>query len=49
MADNQNQWLDRFGRRHPRVMFVLTILAALATTLLLLICSQDQQILYKAF
>ncbi len=49
MADSLNQWIDRFGRRHPRLMVVLTLLAALATTIILLIFSQDQKILYKAF
>ncbi len=49
MADPINDRIDRFGRAHPRLMVVLTILAALATTVILLVFSQDQKILYKAF
>ncbi len=49
MADSLNQRLERFGRRHPGLMLTLTLLAALATTLILLVFSQDQKILYKAF
>jgi hypothetical protein len=49
MADPLNDRIDRFARRHPRLMVALTLLAALATTIVLLVFSQDQKILYKAF
>ena len=49
MADPVSGRIDRFGRRHPRLMVALTVLAALATTIILLVFSQGQKILYKAF
>jgi hypothetical protein len=49
MADPLNRRFDLFARRHPRLMVALTLLAAFATTIVLLVFSQDQKILYKAF
>ena len=49
MTDPFGPRLDRFARRHPALMIAFTILAAVATTAILLLYSQDQTILYKAF
>ena len=49
MPDPWNRWLDQFGRRRPKLMLAWTLLLALATTIVLLLFSRDQKILYKAF
>jgi hypothetical protein len=49
MPNPWNHRLDQFGRRHTKLMLGWTLFLALATTIILLIFSQDQKILYKAF
>jgi hypothetical protein len=49
MAEPWNKRIDLFARSHPRLMVALTLLAAFAMTIVLLVFSQDQKILYKAF
>jgi hypothetical protein len=48
MIDALQGRIDRFGRAHPGLALAATLLAALATTVLLLLCAQ-QTILYEAF
>jgi hypothetical protein len=49
MADPLHDRIDRFWRGHPVLLLAVTIMTAFATTALLLVNSQDQAILYKAF
>ena len=49
MAQRKPDRIDQYWRAHPRLLLAVTIAAALFTTVLLLVNSQDHAILYKAF
>jgi len=49
MADSLHAGLDRFGRRHPRLMLAATIVFGIATTLILVYNTKDTAIVYRAF
>jgi hypothetical protein len=49
MADLLEDRLDRFARRHPRLMLVSTVLLGVITTLILIYYSKDTAIVYRAF
>ncbi len=42
-------WLDRFARRHPRLMLLAVIALAVAITPVLLFVSQPPTVLYQTF
>ena len=49
MIDWLGERLDRFGRRHPRLMLGTTILVGIATVLILIYNTKDTAIVYRAF
>jgi hypothetical protein len=49
MANSLCDRLDRFGRRHPRLMLATTILMAIVTTLILIYNTKDTAVVYRAF
>jgi hypothetical protein len=49
MAKTFTVRVDQFSRRHPKLMFAVVVLAALATTLILVLFPQGQLILYRVF
>jgi len=49
MADSFHERLDRFGRRHPRLMLAATVVVGILTTLILVYNTKDTAIVYRAF
>jgi hypothetical protein len=49
MARSIKSRCDDLGQRHPRLMFMVVLVAASATTLILLLFPQGQTVLYKVF
>ena len=43
------EWLDRYARRHPRLMTAAVIAMAVAVTPVLLFLSQAPTVLYQTF
>ena len=43
------EWLDRFARRHPRLMLAAVVAMAVAITPVLLFMSRSPTVLYQTF
>ena len=41
--------IDQYGRRHPRLMMLFTLLLGIVTTLVLIYHTQETAIVYRAF
>jgi hypothetical protein len=49
MTEWLGERLDRFGRRHPRLMLWATVLLGMATALILVYNTKDTTVVYRAF
>jgi hypothetical protein len=49
MAEWLGERLDRFGRRHPRLMLWATVTLGVVTVLILIYNTRDTAIVYRAF